>query len=346
MKLNQSQKILLQQMLDEGFISKQKHPTADLYIYNYTAKTQYDYLWNEMTLMCRGLVLNGEGEIVARPFAKFFNYGELNHDQLPNEPFEVFEKLDGSLGILYWIDDRPYIASRGSFISDQAIVATQILHEKYEHLFDKLDKKITYLFEIIFPENRIVVNYNNRRDVVLIGLRNTETGQDLPLVDLGFTLPKRYINFESITQLQAEQRDNEEGYVLQFASGYRVKIKFDEYLRLHRIVTHVSNIIIWEYLLEGKSIGAIIEHVPDEFYNWVQKTIADLQEKYDKVLEQCKADYKELSTKKETALYFKTCPYPSILFAMYNKKRYEAIIWKQVKPIFTKPFINSNTNDD
>jgi hypothetical protein len=331
MKLNQAQNQLLQQMLDEGFIAIQKHPTANLYIYNYSAKTQYDYLWNEITLMCRGLIMNDEGEIIARPFEKFFNYREKDHELLPDEPFEVYEKLDGSLGILYWIDDLPYIATRGSFTSVQAIEATKILHDKYAHLFVRLDRNNTYLFEIIFPENRIVVNYDELRDLILISIRNISTGQD---------------HSKSVVQLQKEQRNNEEGYVLKFASGYRVKIKFDDYVRLHRIVTQVSNIVIWEYLSEGKSITDFIEHVPDEFYNWVQITVKVLQTNYDKILQQCQNDYRELATQKDTAFYFQTCTYPSILFAMYNKKRYEPIIWKQVKPIFTKPFINNKTNDN
>lgn len=38
-------------------------------MYNYTAKAQYDKLWNEVTLQCRGLILDGDGNVVARPFS-------------------------------------------------------------------------------------------------------------------------------------------------------------------------------------------------------------------------------------------------------------------------------------
>ncbi len=47
----------LQKMIDERYISVQKHPTEELYIYNYTQKAQFDRVWNNETLNCRGLVL-------------------------------------------------------------------------------------------------------------------------------------------------------------------------------------------------------------------------------------------------------------------------------------------------
>ena len=91
---------LLRQMLDERLVMVQKHPHADLFIYNYTNKAQYDRIWNEITLMCRGLILDAGLHIVARPFKKFFNLEELPADEIPDEPFEAYEKIDGSLGIL------------------------------------------------------------------------------------------------------------------------------------------------------------------------------------------------------------------------------------------------------
>jgi RNA ligase len=83
-----------------GYISKQRHPSAPLTIYNYTHKCQYDWKWTPEALTCRGLIVADSGEIVARPFPKFFSVEQLN-GQTPAEPFEVYEKLDGSLGVLY-----------------------------------------------------------------------------------------------------------------------------------------------------------------------------------------------------------------------------------------------------
>lgn len=139
-------------MINEKYISKRKHPTADLYIYNYTAKAQYDWVWNEATEQCRGLIMDGTGNVIARPFRKFFNLDEGT--VLPLVPFEVAEKLGGSLGILYWVGDEPYIATRGSFESDQAVEAKRILDAKYRDAAMTLDRDLTYLFEIVYPGAR------------------------------------------------------------------------------------------------------------------------------------------------------------------------------------------------
>ena len=80
-------------MVEEGWLISQNHPTLDLTIYNYSQKTQYESNWNKHTLMCRGLVLNSKGDIVARPFPKFFNYEEVAGKVPTRESYEIFEKI-------------------------------------------------------------------------------------------------------------------------------------------------------------------------------------------------------------------------------------------------------------
>src|SRR3990167_11491344 len=101
--------------IDQGLVSEQAHSeNPDIRIFNYTQKCQFSKEWNDVTRACRGLILNVKtGEIVANPFPKFFNYGEVDV-KIPVEKPIVIEKMDGSLGILYWIGDRPYVATRGS----------------------------------------------------------------------------------------------------------------------------------------------------------------------------------------------------------------------------------------
>jgi RNA ligase len=135
----------LEKHYKEGWLIKQTHPKLPLTIWNYSQKTQFERFWNSITLSCRGLVTDDDGRIVARPFKKFFNIEQ--HDQLPSLDFEVFEKMDGSLGILFYYVNEWIIASRGSFTSDQAIKAKELL-SKYP--LNKLDKNKTYCFEIIY----------------------------------------------------------------------------------------------------------------------------------------------------------------------------------------------------
>jgi RNA ligase len=83
--------------VNDKLISIQKHPEANLFIYNYSPKVQYEKLWDEITMMARGLILDTEMNIVARPFGKFFNLEEHTESEIPNLPFDVYEKMDGSL---------------------------------------------------------------------------------------------------------------------------------------------------------------------------------------------------------------------------------------------------------
>jgi RNA ligase len=152
--------VAIRREIDSGYISEQRHPQAPIRILNYTHRAQYDWRWNPETMQCRGLIVDDNNRIVARPFAKFFTYEQLS-GVVPNEPFEAYEKLDGSLGILYMVDGEPCIATRGSFVSDQAERATEIYRRKYRDIV--LDDRMTYLFEIIYPGNRIVVNYGGCR---------------------------------------------------------------------------------------------------------------------------------------------------------------------------------------
>lgn len=121
-------------------------------------------------------------------------------------------------------------------------------------------------------------------------------------------------------ELKSLEENNKEGFVVRFKNGFRVKMKFAEYVRLHRIITGVSNVTIWEYLSEGKSFEELLEKVPDEFYNWVKKTKSELIKEFDNILLESKDVFKEFETRKETALYFQTQKNPSILFSMLDKK--------------------------
>jgi len=59
--------------IDGKYISVQKHPTEDLYLFNYTEKAQYEHNWTDETRQCRGLIMDGQDHMVSRPFPKFHN---------------------------------------------------------------------------------------------------------------------------------------------------------------------------------------------------------------------------------------------------------------------------------
>ena len=328
----------LNKMITAGYIKVNQHPTEELFIYNYSETAQFERVWNDITLQCRGLILDGKGKVIARPFPKFFNLEELVNEPVPNLPFDVYEKMDGSLGISYTIGTEVYIATRGSFISEQSVKANELLNTKYVAAKTQMNPAVTYLFEIIYPQNRIVLDYGAKEELVLLGRIETATGKELPLTDIGFPMVKKYDGLTDIHQLKALAFDNKEGFVVRFANNFRLKVKFEEYVRIHRIMTQVSSKTIWENLMANQPFNEILERVPDEFYQWVEMTKARLEKEYKTVENIAKSEYKELATRKETALYFQTCQYPKILFSMLDGKDYSETIWRYIRPAYERPF--------
>lgn len=252
------------------------------------------------------------GTIIARPFSKFFNLEQ--GDALPEEPFEVYEKLDGSLRIHYWLGDEPYIATQGRFDSRQAQVATQLLRD-YD--LSALDRRLTYLFEIIYPENRIIVDYVARRELVLLAVIETATGREHPVPDMGFPVAQRYDSVQDLASLKAQHEDNTEGFVVRFASGLRVKVKCAEYVRLHRLLTGVTEkMVLEEYLMTGADMDSLYERVPDEFNAWPRRTVGNFQAQYDQIEQAARQIFRSASatTRKEYAAVFTQTPYSAILF--------------------------------
>lgn len=331
----------IKELVAEGYINCQRHPTADLYIYNYSQKTQWEWKWEEETEVCRGLIADGENNIHSRPFRKFFSYEQLN-GAIPDEPFQVFEKMDGSLGVTYWVDGQIHLATRGSFVSDQAQIGTRIL--QYYASIVAFNPAYTYLFEIISPNNRIVVDYGDTEDLILLAIIETATGKEIELPEpdywafLGPPIVTRHDGFHSVEDMKAISDSNREGFVLKFASGFRVKIKLDEYKRLHKLLTGLNARHIWEMLREGQDMVPLYERVPDEFYKWVQDTESGLKSQYGAIEAEARGNFKDLGERKTNALYYQTCPHSFILFSMLDGKDYSHYIWDQLRPAHSLPF--------
>lgn len=370
-------------MIDAGYIKEQRHPLVPLTIFNYTPKTQYEKMWNDCTRIARGLIVHSAWmTIESRPFPKFFNLGELRDDEIPQEPFQVYDKMDGSLGILYPIGDIYAIATRGSFASQQAKHATQVYNNRYDLQFAP-QAGLTYLFEIIYPENRIVVDYADMDDLVLLDVVDNVTGESR-LEEHRDVWPgpvvKMHPHFTMLDELAASpERSNEEGYVIRFAGGMRAKFKHAEYVRLHRILTHASTRTIWAAIAiqdlhqrrySSKHIGRalmldvakevdpyigksalahLLERVPDEFYAWVRKTVEDIQAQFDALVVEIETEYKRVdrslpafNSRRDFAELARRSSHENALFRMLDGKPFADIVWKQLRPAFEKPFMEQS----
>ena len=326
---------------DQGLITLQPNSDNTLLIANYTPKVQYERLWTDLIKQCRGLIVDNEFNIVGRPFNKFFNIEEHQQEEIPNEPFQVFDKMDGSLGICFYYAGKWQIATRGSFNSDQAVKANEMLNIKYVDWIEYLHPNFTYLMEIIYPENRIVCDYGKDESLVLLAVINTKDGEDTPLFANQWPeIVNRYNGINSLDKIKYLENDTKEGVVLKFKSGFRVKCKFSEYVRLHKIITQVSSKSIWEYLSQGLPFDELLERVPDEFYNWIKQTIVELNNKHYEIKKWANYNFTSINCddRKLFAELAKTYTYQHLLFALYDGKDIVPMIWKMIKPQHEKPF--------
>lgn len=262
-----------------------------LRILNYAPDVQYDGDWTEATRVARGLILDEDDNVIARPFPKFFNFGQPEAGELPESPFDVWEKADGSLGIAY-VHPRTgetRIATRGSLRSEQARWATRWWQTHCRNV--EIPEGVTPLFEIIYPGNRIVVDYGDRAELVLLAVIDKRTGADAgghladprEVFDWPGAVVERHGQYDDIEELVAEvQRDdtrtNFEGYVVRYAGdgtgpNLRVKIKYPQYVAMHRILMHLDTRKVWELVAVGACVKAGMDaaeigkalrlHVPD-----------------------------------------------------------------------------------
>jgi RNA ligase len=199
---------------------------------------------------CRGMIFNQDGELISRPYAKFFNIGEKEETQLNKvnlyESHIVLEKLDGSM-------IRPIPTAEGFNLATKAGV-TDISQQAEEFISDKphyakfihsmFDGKLTPIFEWVSRKNRIVVDYEND-NLILTAIRNTEMGHYLPyfnMLDLAehWNIPVVQAvdglavqNIELFVK-QIREWEDSEGVVVRFDSGHMVKVKSADYVLRHK----------------------------------------------------------------------------------------------------------------
>jgi RNA ligase len=356
----------IESYVTRDLLGKCEHKTLPISIYKYSRNCQFERIWDNVTLNMRGTVLDDEGNVVARTFPKFFNMEE-EPDYFSDLPFEVFEKLDGSLGILFFYANGWHIATQGSFYSDQAIYAQKIL-AKNETYKDVFSEKFTFLFEIIYKENRVVCHCGDEEKLVLLAAFNTDNGRETPYAELkslaertGFECVERYDGINDLSKIKGMIEDNQEGFVIRYSDGKRRKVKGEEYVRLHRVLTAFSNLDIWDCLRNGTDYRSKMVDIPDEYDVWVTNVEQDLQSNFNFIDSAVKAEYKLIAKKikspepSEEERLDRNSPvlkaYNKEFFGLvtghklagylldhHSRNDYSRKIWTQIRPDYEKPF--------
>ena len=266
---------------DDGRISMHelKINNKTLLGFKYTTNTVYSEDWDNVSLHARGIVFDyATGEVLARPFDKFFNLGEmidtetgelkpiagyvkqhLGFDNLSgdykHQKFRVMDKLDGSLGIAFWTGVDWYVKTAGSFESDQAKWA----NDWFDMLVNPnvLDKSKTYLFEIIYDEDKHPIEYDFE-GLVLLGIVDTKTGIEEPLSEILRVAKElnirhaevlEFTDFDEVVKYAKNLPKSKEGVVITFENGFKLKVKGDEFLALQKIFHFLTKDVVYENFL-------------------------------------------------------------------------------------------------
>ena len=329
--------------VEKGLLRKVEHPTLPLVLFNYTDHCTYEKAWDEVTIMCRGLVLErGTGLVIAKCLPKFWNLNEHETTKMANLPqlgYAIHEKKDGSLGILFHYNNEWHVATRGSFTSDQAIRGKQILkrHEEAYRLDVVWDKEMTLLVEIIYPENKIVSNYGDAEELVAIAGFWRDSGDEISnrtinslagMVGIRTADNHLDMSIEEAIALQKTLPKDREGFVVRFENGLRVKIKGDEYMKIARILSNLSPLAFWGAMDGHRVPVEYLEQIPEEYRGEWEPIVNKLESSWldtnDEIWKEFHGLYElqNKRTKRDIGLFLKENPdkleHGRIMFAAFD----------------------------
>jgi RNA ligase len=215
---------------------------------------------------CRGIKFGSDGQIIARPFHKFFNIGEKLETQPHlidvSRPHVVMDKLDGSMVHPAEVDGQIIFMTRmgATDVAAKAqAFAVATVPELMNWCSQMLRDGLTPIFEFTSPGNRIVIPYPVE-SLTLLAIRDTRTGvyQSLDDGDWPIPLVPHGENVTDLADFMATTRAlrNAEGYVIRFDDGLMLKIKAEDYVLRHKAKDGIG--------LEKNALRAVLEEADDD----------------------------------------------------------------------------------
>lgn len=358
----------------DGYEEFKVFEKGDYVVVNYIVSFVETFKWEENDALgsairreCRGIIFNKNGDIISRPYSKFFNVNEREETNINKinlyEPHVILEKLDGSM-------IRPIPSQLGFRLATKAGV-TEIAMNAEKFIADKpfyakfilscIKKSVTPIFEWVSRKNRIVIDYP-KDNLILTAIRNNKTGiyESYEIMKsikeyYGIPVVKAITNLSSqnihLLSNQIKDWDDGEGVVIRFDNGHMVKIKSDDYVLKHKTKEQIS--------LEKNIIQVILDDTVDDICPLLPETDSKRLLNYQhlfwemvnnnsqKMNELFYLGEKKYPDKKEFAVNYvqKEVPkqYASIMYGMKDGKNSKDIIVEMIKKsISSQPKIDQN----
>lgn len=311
----------------------------DLVCFKYS---QIDSDFNEpLVRECRGIILEKDTwNVVAYAFNKFGNYGESYADEIDWASARVLEKVDGSLIKAYFHNGAWCVGTNSTIDASDAELSAPP-YETFMELFDvaadvcgldydRLDPHYTYIFELRSPYNKVVVPYEDIR-IVHIGTRNNITCEEVE-VDIGIEKPKQYMlsSLEDCIAMAKTFDFTQEGFVVYDKDYHRIKVKSDDYIRVHRLANNGS-------LTRERAVDLVRMNEIEEFLNYcpqytdyirdTQRRLAMFRNDILFNVNMALIEKMDCGTRKEFAAVAKTFRYPMIWFKVYDTPHFDVDQW-------------------
>lgn len=314
-------------------ISRNKrHPSLIQFKYD-----QIDSDLNDpLVRQCRGIILDESDnwEIIARPFDKFFNYGEPGAAEIDWRTARVLEKLDGTCCILYYYQGW-HVATLGSCDASGPVGALDMtFHDLFWSTFtdkgyvvpDLMWSGVTFIFELTTPYNRVVVPHAES-DLKLIGAR-IASGDESCISAVGnggnaaFEVVKSFPGSLTMNDLQASFNTMEptaqEGYVVVDANYNRIKVKHPGYVRIHHLKDSFTLRNIVECVRNGEDVE-FINYFPEHAH-----IVTMVKDSFFKLITDCTDVWlltEGIKKQKDFAQAIEGFAFKGVLFAVRNGKR-------------------------
>ena len=295
----------------------------------------------EIVREARGLILEDKTwNVVCYPFKKFFNYGEVYADEIDWKSAKVTSKEDGSLIKVYFYNGEWRVGTNSTIDAEDAVLNSPY-YRNFRELFDvaannckfdfdRLDPNYTYLMELCSRYNTIVVPYDEPK-LFHIGTRNNITCEEVE-VDIGIEKPKQYMlsSLDDCIAMAATFDFTKEGFVVVDKNYHRVKVKSEDYVRVHRLANNGS-------ITLERAIDLIRMNELEEFLVYCPQYtdfINDVHHRFNKFysdiyfnVNMALIEKMNCETRKDFAAVAKTFKYPMVWFKVYDTKSFDIDAW-------------------
>jgi len=343
----------LERLTEEYGIVATRHETEPLVILNYCQIDSHKFKTHPIVRECRGLTLQlNTWRIVARSFNRFYNIGEHPEEQSKFnwQDFVCQEKLDGSLLILYYYDDKFWLNTRGSFGQGNINQSGHTWQTLFAPLIlangeSRIPVRCTCVFEGMSLYNQVVRRYAQPQVSLLTVFNNNGEELSHNHVDIiadvnGWSRPAvhKFTSQEEVTTwLEAHEDPTFEGFVVRDNTNIRIKIKKSSYLALHRTVNNQN---VWMPknlipLILSNEIDEVLVYFPD-----MKPQVDAARAKLDAAYLEAKAAFDEatpLTSQKDKAILIqKRTKLTSPCFTAWKNKESFDAVWVRSADMLVK----------